>query len=110
MQCAKNKISSGFDNIVSWVAKISINTIAEPSAEIINCSIETGIVPDEIKVGKVIPVYKAGAKNEFSNYGPISILPFFSKIFEKTVNTGLNNYLNKFDILISAQYRFRKKV
>jgi len=79
--------------------------MAEPLADIINCSLETGIVRDELKVAKVIPVYKAGAKNEFSNYRPISILPFFSKIFEKIVYTRLINYLNKLDI----QYGFRKK-
>jgi len=107
---AKNKRSSGQDEIVSWIAKTSIDTVAEPLAEIINCSLETGRVPDEIKIAKVIPAYKAGANNEFSNYRPISILPFFSKIFEKIVYTRLINYLNKEDILTPGQYGFRKKV
>ena len=106
----KNKSSFGHDEIVSWIAKTSIDTVAEPLAEIINCSLETGRVPDELKIAKVIPVYKAGAKNEFSNYRPISILPFFSKIFEKIVYTRLINYLNKEDILTPSQYGFRKKV
>ena len=105
----KNKSSSGYDKIVSWVAKTTISTVAEPLAEIINCSLETGMVPDELKIAKVIPVYKAGAKNEFSNYRPISILPFFSKIFEKIVYARLINYLNKLDILTPSQYGFRKK-
>jgi len=73
----KNKSSSGYDNIVSCIAKTTIDTIAEPLTEIINCSLETGIVPDELKIAKVVPVYKVGAKNELSNYRPISILPFF---------------------------------
>ena len=105
----KNKNSSGHDKIVSWVAKTTIDIVAEPLADIINCSLETGIVPDEVKIAKVIPVYKAGVKNEFSNYRPISILPFFSKIFEKIVYTRLINYLNKADVLTSSQYGFRKK-
>ena len=88
----KNKSSSGYDNIVSWIVKTTIDTIAEPLTEIINCSLETRIVPDELKIAKVVPVYKAGAKNEFSNYRPISILPFFSKIFEKIVYNRLINY------------------
>ena len=64
----KNKSSFGHDEIVPWIAKTSIDTVAEPLAEIINCSVETGRVPDELKIAKVIPVYKAGAKNEFSSY------------------------------------------
>ena len=76
-----------------------------------NCSLETGRVPDKLKIAKVIPVYKAGAKNEFSNYRPISsILPVFSKMFEKTVYTRLINYLSKEYILTPARYGFRKKV
>ena len=105
----KNKSSSGHDQIVSQIAKTSIDNVAEPLAEIINCSLETGIVPDKLKIAKVIPVYKAGAKNEFSNYRPVSILPFFSKIFEKIVYTRLINYLNKEGILTPGQYGFRKK-
>jgi len=67
----KNKRSSGHGEIVSLIAKTSIDTVAEPLAEIINCSLETGSVPNELKIAKVIPVYKAGAKNEFSNYRPV---------------------------------------
>ena len=66
MQYIKNKSSSGHDKIVSWVAKTTIDTVAETLVDIINCSLETGrIVPDEVKIAKVIPVYKAGVKNEF---------------------------------------------
>ena len=44
----------------------------------------------------------------FSNYRPISVLPIFSKVFEKVVYKRLFNYLNKFDILFQNQYGFRK--
>ena len=52
----KNKSSSGYDQIVPWIAKTSTDTIAERLSEIINCSLETGIVPDELKIAKAIPV------------------------------------------------------
>jgi len=79
----KYKSISGHDEIVSWVTKTSMNAVAEPLAKIINCSLETEIVPDDLKIVKVILVYKAGAKIEFSNYRPISLLQCFSKIFQK---------------------------
>jgi len=40
----KHKSSLGHDKIVSWVAKTSMNAVAEPLATIINCSLQTGIV------------------------------------------------------------------
>jgi len=42
-------------------------------------SIEKGTVPDELKVAKIIPIYKYDDKKLISNYRPISILPVISK-------------------------------
>jgi len=56
---------------------------------IINQSISSGIVPDAMKIAKVIPVYKAKENNLFSNHRPISLLPAISKILEKNVHKQL---------------------
>ena len=45
----------------------------------------TGVVPDELKMAKVIPLFKTGNRSDMSNYRPISILPTLSKIFEKLI-------------------------
>lgn len=37
----------------------------------------------------------------------MSLLPFFSKVFEKLLETRLANYLNKFHILSPSQFGFR---
>ena len=42
---------------------------------------QNGVVPDELKIAKVVPIYKTGDTNIFSNYRPISVLPFFLKTF-----------------------------
>ena len=51
----------------------------------INASIESGHVPDTMKLAKVIPIYKSKDKQMLNNYRPISLLPIFSKILEKVV-------------------------
>ena len=66
-------------------------------------------MPDLIKIAKVCPIFKNGNKNEFTNYRPISVLPAFSKIFEKLIFNRLNNFINKHNILSSSQYGFRAK-
>ena len=44
-----------------------------------------GIFPDELKIAKVIPIYKYGDKTSIENYRPTSVLSVFFKIFEKIV-------------------------
>ena len=76
-------------------------------SNLINLSLQSGIVPDHLKVARVIPLFKSGDKDEITNYRPVSILPCISKIYEKVVYHRLISYLNKNDILNSNQYGFR---
>ena len=46
--------------------------------------------------------------DHLTNYRPVSVLPAFSKILEKLVYNRLVKYLEKYDILSSNQYGFRK--
>ena len=39
-------------------------------------SLTEGVFPDELKLAKVIPVFKAGSSMELSNYRLISVLIF----------------------------------
>ena len=48
--------------------------ITNPLAHVFSWSFTTGIVPDSLKLARVILVYKKGAKNEPENYRPISLL------------------------------------
>jgi len=41
--------------------------LAHILAELVNCIMSNGIVPDELKIAKVIPIYKARDVNVFSN-------------------------------------------
>ena len=54
--------STGADNIGPKLVKLVINEIVEPLRYIYNLSFSTGIVPSNLKISKVIPVYKKGEK------------------------------------------------
>ena len=70
-----------------------------PLTYIINLSISQCHFPDELKLAKVIPIYKSGDKQSIENYRPISVLSFFSKNFEKMVANYVLNFLDQHAIL-----------
>ena len=100
--------SAGYDGIPASIAKQLINSYIKPLSYLINKSISGGIFPTELKLAKVIPVFKSGPSTEISNYRPISVLSFFSKIFEKVLYNHLIIFIDKHNILYKFQFGFRK--
>ena len=45
----------------------------------------TGLLPDQWKVSKIVPIFKKGNKDEIENYRPIANLCSMSKVFEKLI-------------------------
>jgi hypothetical protein len=88
----KRKKSFGHDNISATLIKDIKNEIALPLTILFNKSLNTGSVPDLMKLAKVIPIYKSKDKEILNNYRPISLLPTTSKILEKIVHKRLYNF------------------
>ena len=65
------------------------------------------LLSDKLKIAKVKPLYKSGKTSEPINYRPISVLPSFSKVFEKAAAVRLKKYLLTNNILTDAQHGFR---
>ena len=104
----RNSKSSGFDGISMSLLKQIIHPLASPLTHIFNNSLSQGVFPDLFKIAKVNPIFKKDNPHEISNYRPISLLPSISKILEKIVYTRLYKFINKYNILNSNQYGFRK--
>ena len=81
--------------------------IITPLHYLINLSLETGFIPKELKLAKVVPVFKDGDCHLFNNFRPISLLSSFSKLLEKVVARQLIGFLNAHDIIYKHQYGFR---
>lgn len=104
----KSKTSKDCEDISMILLKRVINSIVSPLTDIFNKSFIQGIFPENMKIAKVVPLYKNGNKNIFTNYRPVSLLPQFSKILEKLFNKRLLSFIDKYDILSESQYGFRK--
>uniref|UniRef100_A0A672FN99 Reverse transcriptase domain-containing protein n=1 Tax=Salarias fasciatus TaxID=181472 RepID=A0A672FN99_SALFA len=109
VSACKNKTSRDCNDIDMILVKNVIECISKPLTYICNLSFQTGTFPNQMKVAKVIPVYKAGDKHDFTNYRPVSLLSQFSKILEKLFVARLNTFLEKNKILNESQYGFRSK-
>ena len=96
----KGNKSPGRDDIDTYVVKRCIHLISFPLSHIFNASFEQGIFPNDLKLAKVIPVYKKGDNCLCTNYRPISMLSYFSKILEKLVHKRLIAFLDKHNIFI----------
>ena len=70
-----------------------------PITHIISMSVNTGIVPDQLKIEMVVPIYKASDNSLLNNDRSISLLSIFSKLSEKTMFDKVMNFLNKNNIL-----------
>ena len=79
------KKTTSHENFSPLVIQVFGEQIAMPLSILINMSMCEGIVPDELKIAKIIPVHKSNAKDDISNYRPISLLPSIYKILGKVV-------------------------
>lgn len=64
----KPKTSYGHDEISTKLIKDVIFNIIVPLTHIINRSIHSGICPDDLKIAKIIPIYKASDASLQKNY------------------------------------------
>ena len=72
------------DIINDALRKLSIIPIIKgPICHLFNLSFKTGFIPTTLKTAKNVPIFKAGERDNFTNYRPISWLSSFSKLLEK---------------------------
>ena len=103
----KKNFSAGWDDFSSFVLKKCSCSLLQPLIHLINCSLQSGIFPDELKLARVVSIFKAGNPALMSNYRPISVLATFSKIIEKIVYNHLLDFLSKNEALYKFQFGFR---
>jgi hypothetical protein len=84
--------STGLDNIPARFLKDGACVLQKPITYLVNLSISSGVVPEDMKIARVCPIFKKNSRLDVVNYRPISILIIISKILEKTVYLQLEKY------------------
>ena len=75
--------------------------------QIINQSFQSAIFPDQLKIAKVIPIFKKDDSAKLDNYRPMSILPAISTVFEKSIFNQLHEHFITNKLFCDGQYGFR---
>jgi hypothetical protein len=91
----KNKRSREIYGLNTELIKMVKNILIMPLTKLLNlCKyLSMNSFPDCLKKSLIIPIFKKGDANDKNNYRPVSLLPIFSKIFEKLMMLQISNYL-----------------
>ena len=99
-------MACGPDGIPSHLIKELKHEVVLPLTILVNRCLEEGYFPECLKIGKVRPVFKRGARNKLKNYRPITITSVIGKIIECIVNEQLTCATDH--LLPSTMFGFRK--
>ena len=73
---AMKNSAPGFDELPAFLMKQCSKLFIKPLCHVLSLSIRQGVFPIELKLAKVLPIYKSDDKRQLKNYRPISVLPF----------------------------------
>ena len=78
----------------SRLLNISSDYIAHSFCRILNLSLQTGVIPMDLKIARITPVYKGkGSKHDESSYRPISVFSALAMLFDREVAKQVMKYL-----------------
>jgi hypothetical protein len=90
------------------IIKSVIKIIAPILSVLITNCVTSGVYPTNLKIARVVPIFKKGSKYSTTNYRPISVLSNFNKIFETILHQRMSRFIEINNLLSKNQYGFRK--
>lgn len=104
-----NELNNGkSSDIPIHVIKKSSHVITPYLTKFYNNCMQEGYFPEELKTGRISPIYKKEDEQSLENYRPVSTLPVFGKLLEKLIYARLYSFFTSKGIIHENQYGFRK--
>ena len=103
----KTNKAGGYDEVSSDFVKLSSSILTPVLVTLVNSALSQGIFPDDLKLAKVVPIFKKGDKLNTNNHCLILLLTCWCKIIEKVILHRFTDFFNKQSVLVSNQYGFR---
>jgi hypothetical protein len=103
-----SKKSEDYTGISMHFLKNVTLQLLQPLNHVFNLSIKNGVVPAQLKIAKIVLIFKSGDPLSVDNYRPISLLNNFSKVLEKIICNRLTSFLETNNLISKSQFGFRK--
>ena len=100
--------ATGPDGIPGNILKMCANELAEVLRILFQCSLNTGIVPEDWRLANIVPLYKKGKKTQAENYRPVSLTSITCKLLEHIIHSSIMDHMDTHNILNNAQHGFRQ--
>ena len=102
-----NHAAPGPDKIPAVVLKECANELSEGILRIWRKSLDTGEIPEILKLQTIIPIYKKGSKTLPENYRPVSLTSHLTKVFERILRKKIMKHIEDNELLSDNQHAFR---
>ena len=108
--CAELSTTSapGPDGIPASLLKECRQPLKQPLWYLWNESLEQGVIPPDLLVVLICPVYKGGRRADPDQYRPVALKSHIVKVFERVVRRALVTHLEMCDMLPDNQHGFRE--
>ena len=93
----------GWNNVSVRMIKLCGKSIVKALKYLFESSLTAGIFPEDWKKANIIPVHKKESKNCLKNYRSKSLLPIFSKVFEKLIFNALFHFFVQNKLFTNCQ-------
>ena len=87
------------------IIKAKENFFAEAICLYFNKVLENRKFPNCLKLANITPVFKKGPRTSKNNFRPVSILPVFSKIFERLLCRQLSEFFDNIPSKFRCDFR-----
>ena len=101
--------SPGPDEIHPRVLQETQRTICVPLAMLFRKSLDSGTVPHDWTLARIVPIHKKGCKQDAGNYRPVSLTSVVCKVLESLIRDAILQHLDSNNLLSNTQHGFRPK-
>ena len=106
LKCNK---SSGLDTISNNMLKHGQNVLIPSIQKLFNTCLSSGNYPISWAEGYITPVHKSNAITDPNNYRGIAVTSAIGKLFNSVLNSRLDSFLEKHQIINKCQVGFTRK-
>ena len=68
----------------------------------------TGVIPNKLKTGLIVPIFKNGSRQTAKNYRRVTLTSHLVKIFEGVIVWKIIEFMEENDLYNKRQHGFRK--